>query len=100
MAGPKLSAETERRLKLLFTPNWWDEAARLLIEQCGNNIPFCESDDEHQMERIRFAALKLSAGDIDELRRAIAIAQQDWRDTLVAAGFGHDVQAHQRWLAN
>ena len=50
------------------------------------------------LERIRFAALKLSNGDLGELRQAVQIAGIDWRDVLVAAGFGHDLRAHERWF--
>lgn len=99
MDGPELSPETQRRLDALFAPEQRQEATRLLTGQCGNNIPFCERHDARQMERIRFAVLKLSGGDIEKLRRAIQQAQADWRDALVAAGFGHDVLAHTRWLA-
>ena len=34
---------------------------------------------------------------MDKLYDAIALAQTDWRDLLVAAGFGDDVQAHKDW---
>jgi hypothetical protein len=99
MPGLKLSAETERRLSLMFAPELRAQVGTLLMEQCGNNIPFCEKNDEFQMERIRFAVLKLSGGSMAELLRAIEVAKVDWRDVLVAAGFGHELLAHQRWLA-
>jgi hypothetical protein len=47
---------------------------------------------------VRFAALKLSEGRLDRLEEAIKLAQTDWRDLLVAAGFAHDVEAHLNWL--
>lgn len=43
------------------------------------------------------AVLKLSAGDLDELDHAVALAKQDWRDLLVAAGFANDPEAHRTW---
>jgi hypothetical protein len=46
---------------------------------------------------VRFAALKLSAGGMDRLRKAIELAKTDWRDLLVAAEFANDVNAHKRW---
>jgi hypothetical protein len=49
------------------------------------------------MERIRFSVLKLSEGKIDELVRAIELAQVDWRDLFMEAGFGHDPEAHNKW---
>ena len=34
---------------------------------------------------------------LERLREAIHVAQEDWRDVLVAAGFGTDTRAHERW---
>lgn len=52
------------------------------------------------MDRIRFAAIKLSDGDLEKLDRAIALAKADWRDLLMAADFGHDVEQHNKWYVN
>jgi hypothetical protein len=49
------------------------------------------------MERIRFAAIRLSKGNMLELLKAIDVARMDWRDVLVAAGFGLQVGAHETW---
>ena len=92
-----LSPATLKRLELLFGPAKRPEAARILVEECGNNLPSCENLDSRGLERFRFAALKLSRGRLDELRRAVRLAQIDWRDLLMAADFGHDVQAHLSW---
>jgi hypothetical protein len=46
------------------------------------------------IERIRFAVLKLSAGDPSALQRAIDLGKIDWRDVLVAAGFDNDVTGY------
>src|SRR6202790_2731833 len=96
--SPRLSQDTEQRIAALFPPGSRAAASELLTIQCGNNLPFCDNHDEVQLERIRFAALKLSAGNIDKLKDAIRLAQTDWRDLLVAAGFGHDTTAHKRWI--
>lgn len=93
----RLSPETERHIAALFPSSSRLQVAELLLKQCGNNLPFCEKWDEFQLERIRFAALKLSGGDIVRLGEAIKLAQQDWRDLLVAANFANDPQAHTRW---
>jgi hypothetical protein len=93
-----LSVETQRRLDALFAGPARQTAAELLITSCGTNLPFCEALDSRGLERIRFATLKLSHGDLAELRRAVEIAQIDWRDVLVAAGFGHDTRAHEFWF--
>jgi hypothetical protein len=49
------------------------------------------------LERYRYAALKLSGGDLGRLRQAIELAKSDWRDLLVAAGFAENVRAHKNW---
>jgi hypothetical protein len=95
---PPLSPETERRVSLLFLPESRAEASRLLITECGSNLPFFEKFDQFEMERARFSALKLSRGNIEALKDAIELAKADWRDLLVAAGFGDDVDAHRSWL--
>ena len=93
-----LSPETRRRLDLLFAPDDRPAVEELLVNECGNNLPLLDKLDMFELERFRFAALKLSEGKLDQLRRAIQVAKEDWRDLLVAAGFGHDVTAHQRWM--
>src|SRR4051812_20607108 len=92
-----LSPETHRRLELLFAPGDRPEAAELLVNECGTNLPFLDKSDMFQLERFRFAALKLSEGKLEKLWQAVDLAQQDWRDLLMAAGFGEDVTEHERW---
>lgn len=74
------------------------EAADLLVANCGDNLPFNQPADARSLERIRFAVLKLSNGNLAALRQAIEVAQIDSRDVLMAAGFGQDVRAHQAWF--
>jgi hypothetical protein len=95
--APPLSPETRRRLERLFGPKRRAEAERLLSEDCGNNLPSCGKLDAIGMERIRFAALKVSGGRLDRLADAVRLAQIDWRDLLMNAGFGFDVRAHESW---
>lgn len=92
----KLSAETLRRIEAMFPSDLGLEVEELLL-QCGNNLPFLEKADEFQLERFRFAALKLSAGNMEKLKSAIALAKEDWRDLLVSAGFGA-VDSHKAWF--
>ena len=69
----------------------------MLIEECGDNLPQSTPADSASLERIRFAVLKLSGGDLNRLQRSINLSQTDWRDVLVAAGFGNDLTAHTSW---
>jgi hypothetical protein len=82
----------------MFGPENQPAAEQLLVEECGTNLPLLENSDMYQLERFRYAALKLSRGNLRELEKAIALAKTDWRDLLMAAGFGGDITAHQRWL--
>lgn len=93
-----LSPDTEARVEALFDSEERFVARALLENECANNLPFCEGLDSFGLERLRFAVLKLSAGKLHRLRQEINQAKLDWRDTLMAAGFGDDVNAHQRWF--
>ena len=93
----KLSIKTEQVLKVVFLSEHQDEARDLIESECGQNIPDCKSRNSEEMERIRFSVLKISEGDLDKLCEAIDLAQTDWRDLLMAAGFGHDTAEHKRW---
>jgi hypothetical protein len=98
MVGIPLSEETQRRVELLFDGEDAALAAEILVLECGSNLPFCAKKGPVELERFRFAALKMSGGDLDRLLQAVEVAKQDWRDLLVAAGFANDPQAHQAWL--
>jgi len=93
-----LSHETTRRLDALFDGPAHRTAAKLLVTQCADNLPLWVDADERGLERIRFAVLKLSKGDLAELQRAVQAAQVDWRDVLVAAGFANSIRAHESWF--
>jgi hypothetical protein len=89
-----LTEETTRRLEPLFAPEDQPEAIKLLVTRCGNNLSFLERYTPVELERFQFAALKLSAGTLSKLREAVALAEVDWRDLLVVAGFANSVTAH------
>lgn len=97
MAGVPLTKATRDRVEALFKGDDLRVATELLVKECGNNLPFGENWGPIECERCRFAALKLSNGRIDRLREAIQIAQKDWRDLLMAAGFGFSILAHKFW---
>jgi hypothetical protein len=93
-----LSEEVQRRVEIMFEGKDRRTAADLLTDECGSNLPFLENLTSPQLDRYRFAALKISCGRLDLLRQAVEIARTDWRDLLVAAGFGNDPQVHERWM--
>ncbi len=92
-----LSHRTIERIRLLFDESDRDTVARALVERCGDNLPLVHSSYVSLAERIRFAVLKLSGGRVAELERHLQVAATDWRDVLLAAGFGTDLDAHLRW---
>ena len=73
------------------------EVINLLENECADNLPFLEKATSEGLERCRYAVLKIGEGNIDKLINAIALAQQDWRDLLVAAEFAESVDAHKFW---
>lgn len=95
-----LSPPTVQRVEALFDAPLYDAAVRLLEDECGTNLPFCEDSTASEMERIRYAALRLSDGTIEGLHQAVDLAKTDWRDLLMAAGSGEDIHAHNRWFPN
>lgn len=84
-------------IETIFPPDIRDEVAVLLMEKCGANLPLMSGGAPENFDRVRCAVLKLSCGNFVRLVAAVADANTDWRDTLMAAGFGHDVTAHESW---
>jgi hypothetical protein len=70
---------------------------RLLEEDCGQNLPFCENSTPELLERLRFAALRIGNSNMDKLLEAVSLAKQDWRDLLMWAEFGNSLTAHEEW---
>jgi hypothetical protein len=94
----KLSPGTRKRIAILFEAQDVAEATRRIETECGTNLAGWGSCDARGLERIRYAALKLSDGSLAKLAEAIALAQLDWRDALVASEFADDTEAHTHWL--
>lgn len=91
-----LTANTLAIVKRLFpTPGERAEVIRLLQNDCSDNV--WDRATPAEMERLWFSALKVSNSTMEGLLHAVAEAQTDYRDLLMAAGFGLDVEAHVRW---
>jgi hypothetical protein len=95
MAG--LTRLVQSHVVRLFPLEERQQVMRLLLQDCGGALPFMSNASPAAIERVQCAALKLSEGRIDKLYDAIALAQTDWRDLLVSAGFAEDTQAHKAW---
>jgi hypothetical protein len=48
------------------------------------------SEDGMDRDRIQFAILIVSRGDLADFARALALSVTDWRDLLVSAGLEHE----------
>ena len=92
-----LTEATRQKVRQLFSQEQYPQVVRILESDCGNNLPFLQHESAEGLERFRFAALKLSDGNLEKLRSAIELAKSDWRDLLVAAGFANSVDAHKSW---
>ena len=92
MSAP-LTTGIGQRIAILFRPNDIQLVSSLLTDECGPSL----TKYPELLERIRFAVLKLSPGDLNALQQAIDLAKSDWRDALVAAGFADDIKAHESW---
>ena len=75
----------EKKLQQWFAPEEWPQARRLL-QQYG------AQDWEREADRVRLALLKLSEGNLEQLRVWLQTAQQDYRDVLVGAEYREQSQ--------
>jgi hypothetical protein len=98
MNPSEISNETRLRVDALFPTDLRNEVLNILATKCGNNLPGLGALGAVELERFQFAALKQSRGTIEGLQKAIELANLDWRDLLMGAGFGHDLNAHEAWF--
>lgn len=96
MAHCFLTPRLERAVRALFNISDVKPATEILVGGCAAERLALDSED--LVERIRAAALKCSGGSIARLEAAVKLAQTDWRDLLMAAGFGDALGAHTTWL--
>jgi hypothetical protein len=59
---------------------------QILDKECGRTIPFCREATARDLEHIRVCVLRLSKGNLSELRSWVQLANIDQRDVLLAAG--------------
>ena len=96
-SGIALTEAVRDKIAMVFDTNSQPEACDLIQKHCGFSLPCMQTIDPDDYDRIRFAVIKLSEGDLGVLREQIGEAHIDWRDVLNAAGFAGDVEAHLRW---
>ena len=93
----ELTARTKDVIAKLFEPPTAAVVEGLLADECGSNLPLYKPATPEGLERVRFAVLKISNGNEEKFLEALSLAKRDWRDVLVWAGFGNDLDAHNKW---
>lgn len=92
----ELTTGTKERIHAVFTGTD-REGAENIVAECLSVSTLGRMSDA-AIERIQFAAVKVSEGCLDRLADAIHLATVDWRDLLVSAGFANDPDAHLKWF--
>jgi hypothetical protein len=95
-----LSQETRRLIEQMF-PGEAARVAETLERVCNDDLPLVgkPTPTNTNVERVRYAVLKLSGGTAEGFGKSIELAERDWRDVLVFAGFGNSLTEHRRWAA-
>ena len=88
--------ELKKAVQILFPEDAWNSVLKLLVNKCGQQLPLVANN----YVRVQLAVCKLSNGDAEKLKQHVSVANSDWRDVLVAAGFDSDVNEHIRWLSS
>jgi hypothetical protein len=94
----ELSPNTEYLIHALYKSREAKEIGDILEIDCGTESLGCDGWTPVQMERIRFAVLKLAIESDSGLDAALNLVSRDWRDLLMSAGFGDDLNAHVKWF--
>ena len=94
----ELTDRTIEAIEVLFSTEEHKSVKELLLSDCSNSVAGCSSWKQENLERLWLSVLKISSGNMEQLYSAIALAQTDYRDLFMSAGFGHDVKAHKKWV--
>ncbi len=94
-----LSKDVKQKIAVVFKELDRPKASELIRRRCGTSLPMMKTVEIEDFDRIRFAVIKLSRGNVGKLEELIDQANVDWRDILVDAGFADDEKAHLAWEA-
>jgi len=98
MPRSAISEKTRILVARMFPLSEQPTVVDLLETRCGADLPLISADMSPLLERVHLAVLKLADGSLPALRRAVVVANSDWRDVLVAAGFADSLTAHESWF--
>ena len=93
----QITSRVDAVIRKLFAAEDQGTVYQILLEECGDKLPLVKNLNE--IERIQLGILRMSMGDVTKFLEAAYTARRDWRDVLVAAGFGNDLEAHSNWAA-
>ena len=92
-----LSNKTKKIIGLLFKSDQARIVEEILLDDCSRNISSCNDWEVESLERIWISVLKISSGDMRKFESAVKLANTDYRDLFMTAGFGYDSEAHKKW---
>lgn len=93
-----ISPRTGRIAEELFRDPDRTRILKRLQLEASRNVPFHGNSTPTELERIRFAILKLIHQHPANEDHAFKLAKEDWRDLYMAAGFGYSATEHERWF--
>ena len=92
-----LSQRTLQAIEILYPLTEREVVREILESECSKTKLGCAGWSTSQMERIWFAVLKLGSEAPGTFLDAVELARTDWRDLLMAANFGEDINLHKKW---
>ena len=93
----ELTRRVKKAINALFSANEAQRALYELEQNCSVRISSFKGWTQAQMEKVWLSVIKLSNGNLAKLKTAIELANTDYRDLFMSAGFGHDIEAHKKW---
>jgi hypothetical protein len=95
--GPPIEDSTSLRIDAMFQEDDRHLVREMIVESINWRMPGWRHSTLLDIERIRFAVLKLADGDVNKLGEVIELAKLDFRDVLLAANFPTP-HSHQKWM--
>ena len=92
-----LSTKTLALINKMVSPERKQTFIQCLENKVADNLHLAEDATPFNLERFRFAVIKIAANNSEKFESAIELAGRDWRDLLMAAEFADLLEAHERW---
>ena len=93
----ELGDHSKKVIRMLFSEEDVEKVEEFLVENCAENLPFCDVNSPEEMEPIRLAALKYSDGSYLMLKHFVVRAKRDSRKLLIGEDFDEDLDVHVKW---